>query len=159
MSIRPKIPKAGRAVLLDANPLSLLTQPPGKSQEVIDCQAWLMAMRRAGATVYLPEITDYELRRELLRAGQAASITRLNSLRRSTRYLPITTRAMRIAASLWANARNLGRPTAPDLSLDADVILAAQALALGVADVVIATSNPGHLARYIHALPWQQIPT
>jgi hypothetical protein len=50
-----------------------------------------------------------------------------------------------------------GRPTAPDLSLDADVILAAQALTLGVPGVVVATSNAAHLRRYVPALPWRQI--
>ena len=65
--------------------------------------------------------------------------------------------AMRLAAELWAQARNTGRPTASDADLDADVILAAQALTLGVADVVVATTNPGHIARFVPAEFWQNI--
>ena len=126
---------------------------------MIDCQGWFDAIRRAGVTVYVPEIADYELRRELLRAGQTASVARLDNLREGTHYLPITTRAMKLAAAFWANARNQGRPTAPDLSLDADMILAAQAVALGASDLVVATSNPCHLNRYVPALLWRQIMT
>jgi len=152
-------PSARRVVVLDTSPLSRLTERPGKSQEVIDCHTWFEGLQRAGFPVCLPEIADYELRRELLRAGQRASITRLDELQQRTHYLPITTSVMRLAAAFWATARNLGRPTARDESLDADVILAAQALSIGTPNVVIATSNPGHLARYVDALPWREIPT
>ena len=56
---------------------------------------------------------------------------------------PITTSVMQRAASLWADARNSGIPTAADPSLDGDVILAAQALgvATGGEAVVVATTN------------------
>jgi predicted nucleic acid-binding protein len=144
-------------VVLDTSPLSILAERPGKSQEVIDCHAWFASVQRSGATIYLPEIADYELRRELRRAGQEASVIRLNELKHTIHYVPITTATMLLAADLWAMVRRQGRPTAPDLSLDADVILAAQALTLGNPDLVIATSNPGHLARFITAMPWRQI--
>lgn len=63
------------------------------------------------------------------------------------------------AAEFWAKARQQGRPTAPDLALDADVILAAQAtiLARQGDPVVIATTNVGHLARFASAQHWQHI--
>jgi len=41
--------------------------------------------------------------------------------------------------------------------VDGDVILAAQATTLGVADVVVATTNVGHLSRFVAAEIWQQI--
>jgi predicted nucleic acid-binding protein len=111
----------------------------------------------AGVRVVIPEITDYELRRELLRAGKVASVRRLDALAQATEYLPINTTAMRRAAELWALARQQGQPTAADNTIDADMILAAQALTLGAPQVVVATSNVGHLARFVPAEPWQNI--
>ena len=144
-------------VLLDAGPLGMLTQRPGYSQDVFDCQAWFEMCESAKVPIYLPEIADYEVRRELLRARKTASVARLDAMRDRTRYLPITTAAMRLAATLWATARQQGRPTAPDDSLDADMILSAQALDLGMSGLVIATSNPRHLSRFDPARPWREI--
>ncbi|MEO7718666.1 MAG: hypothetical protein ABIY70_20910 [Capsulimonas sp.] len=63
------------------------------------------------------------------------------------------------AADLWAQARNAGQPTGDPKKLDIDVILAAQALTLDapIADIVIATSNVGHLARFTTADLWTNI--
>lgn len=51
------------------------------------------------------------------------------------------------AAEFWATARKKGKKSADDASLDADMILAAQAEALGGEDgrPVIATTNVRHL--------------
>ena len=144
-----------RAVLLDSAPLGLLTAPPRKLQAQA-CSRWLASLTAARVRVIVPEITDYELRRELLRAGKPTSVRRLDALARSTEYLPITTVAMRRAAELWAQARQQGLPTAADNTIDCDVILAAQALTLGV-PVVVATTNLGHLSRFVPAELWQQI--
>jgi hypothetical protein len=65
---------------------------------------------------------------------------------------------MRRAAELWALARQQGQPTAADTDLDADVILAAQALTLTASTVIVATTNVGHLARFVSAELWQNIP-
>jgi predicted nucleic acid-binding protein len=105
----------------------------------------------------IPEITDFELRRELLRARKIASIQRLDELSQVTEYLPLTTAAMRHAAEIWAVARQQGKPTSPDPALDVDVILAAQALSLRDPDVIVATTNVGHLSRYVRADIWQNI--
>lgn len=74
-------------------------------------------------------------------------------------YIPITTKEMRLAAHFWARLRRTGKPTAPNDALDGDVILAAQAaalLALGE-DVIVATTNPHHLARLVPAAQWDTI--
>lgn len=72
-----------------------------------------------GMSVYVPEIADYELRRELLRIKSSRSITRLDQLKVRLNYAPITTEAMLNAAELWAAARHAGKPTADEKALDA----------------------------------------
>ena len=84
---------------------------------------------------------------------------RLNQLKADLGYVAITTATMLQAEAYWAQLRQEGKPTAPDLALDGDVILAAQAaLLIGIGhDVVIATTNVGHLARLVPAEEWQKI--
>jgi predicted nucleic acid-binding protein len=113
----------------------------------------------AGHKLYIPEVIDYELRRELLRVGKVRGIARLDGLKTILRYLPITTPAMLHAADLWAMTRRTGIPTGDPKKLDIDVILAAQALTSAVpADsLVVATSNVSHLSRFVIADQWTQI--
>ncbi|MEG3878435.1 nuclease [Microcoleus sp. herbarium7] len=118
---------------------------------------WLQAHITSGNRTIIPEISDYEVRRELLRANKIKGISRLDDLAKSIEYLPITTSAMHQAAKLWAEARQQGQPTAGDKTIDGDMILVAQAITLGSPDVVIATTNVGHLSRFIKAELWQNI--
>jgi predicted nucleic acid-binding protein len=71
-----------------------------------------------GYRVIVPEIADYEVRRELLRANKTTGLARLNALGGSLEYLPLTTDAMHQAASFWAQSRQQGRPTSVDAALD-----------------------------------------
>jgi hypothetical protein len=73
------------------------------------------------------ELADYEVRRELLRAGKDQGLGRLDALKGMLGYAPITTPVMLKAAAFWATARKMGRQSASDASLDADMILVAQA--------------------------------
>ncbi|MEG4067838.1 hypothetical protein QUA42_10845 [Microcoleus sp. Pol11C2] len=75
-----------------------------------------------------PEITDYEVRRELIRARKAAGIRRLDELKSQFPYRDLTTEVMLLVAQLWADSRRRGRPTTEPNALDGDVILAAQAI-------------------------------
>ncbi|MCC5647713.1 nuclease [Nostoc sp. CHAB 5824] len=88
----------------------------------------------SGSRVIIPEIADYEVRRELLRANQVKGIARLYELSQLLEYLPITTIAMRQAALFWAQARQQGQPTAGDKTIDGDIILVAQAVTIIGAD-------------------------
>ncbi|NCJ06751.1 nuclease [Synechococcales cyanobacterium C] len=110
-----------------------------------------------GNRVLIPEIADYEVRRELFRAHKTKGVSRLDELAKILEYLPITTTAMHQAALLWAQARQQGQPTAGDKTIDGDMILIAQAMNLAIPDVVIATTNVGHLSRFIAAELWQNI--
>jgi hypothetical protein len=145
-------------VLLDAGPLGMITNPKS-SPENEACKNWFATLAYNGVEVVIPEIADYEVRRELLRAGKDRGLGRLNALKGMLEYAPITTSVMLKAAEFWATARNVGRQSADDASLDADMILAAQAGALVRAgdETVIATTNVRHLALFASARIWREI--
>jgi hypothetical protein len=145
-----------RVVLLDAGPLGLVTNPKYSPQSFA-CAQWLTSLVENDVRVIVPEIADYEVRRELLRANKKRGIERLDALARFLEYLPLNTAAMRQAAAFWALARQKGKPTADDRTIDGDMILAGQAMALSVSEIVIATTNVGHLARLVPAQRWQEI--
>lgn len=146
-----------RIVVLDTGPLGFVTHP--RADENREAVAWLKELNAGGVLVRVPEICDYELRRELLRRGATTGVRRLDELGRVAGYVPITTGAMLLAAELWGRARREGYPTAADPALDADVILAAQASLLSGNgnDVVVATTNVGHLSRFVAAEEWREI--
>ena len=147
-----------RVVLLDTAPLGLVTNPR-RTPETLSCNRWLEMLLINGIHVSIPEIADYEVRRELLRAGKTTGLRHLDRLQQTLDYLPLTTETMLKAAEFCAQVRRQGQPTADTHALDGDVILAAQAailIALGE-DVVVATTNVGHLARLVPAKAWQNI--
>jgi len=144
-----------RAVILDTGPLGRVTHPKAQP-EVTE---WYQRCLEEGIQFVVPEIADYELRRELVRADLKESIRRLDALGEAVRYAPLTTSVMRRATELWARMRDEHTPTADDKALDGDVILAAQAEALAgdYGEVVIATENVGHLDRMVPARKWSDI--
>lgn len=146
-------------VLLDSGPVGVLSNPLASS-ETSRCREWLDGLLRANTFVFVPEIADYEVRRELLLGGRADSVERLEDLIDRVGYLRIDTTAMRRAAELWAAARKRGQPTADRAALDGDVILAAQAQILSESTgqgLVVATANVRHLAQFVDARRWQEI--
>jgi predicted nucleic acid-binding protein len=143
-------------VILDTGPLGLVTNPK-QTGENLACYQWLEGLVAQERRIIIPEIADYEIRRELLRADKTKGLSRLETVISTLEYLPITTEAMRKAAELWAEARKEGKQTAGDAALDGDVILVAQVVTLGLSDVVIATTNVGHLSRFISAKAWRDI--
>jgi predicted nucleic acid-binding protein len=146
-------------VLLDSGPLGWVTNP-NLSPQSLACTRWLSELRIALVPVLVPEIADYEVRRELLRSNKHAGLLRLDALAATAGYLPISTAVMRRAAQLWADARGRGRPTADPHALDGDVILAAQAQLLAEEEgdeVIVATTNPRHLDQFVPARRWQEI--
>jgi predicted nucleic acid-binding protein len=139
-----------RPVILDAGPLGRIAHPR-PNQEVI---TWLEHLVMKGIVVIIPEIADYEVRRNLLLADLTKSIDRLDFLKHTLVYLPLNTGVMLKAAELWAEARKVARPTADVKALDGDVILAAQALDIGA---IIATENVSHLSRFVEAQHWKDL--
>ena len=132
---------------------------PKSSPENEACKDWLANLVSKGVEVVIPEIADYEVRRELLRAGKERGLGRLDALKGMLGYAPITTTVMLKAAEFWAQARRMGRQSADDASLDADMILAAQAMATASDgdQTVIATTTVRHLALFSSAHIWREI--
>ena len=87
-----------RTIVLDSGPLGLVTNLGG-SKQAAACGRWLWNAAEGGATVMVPEIADYEVRRELIRARRSAGIDRLDAFIDAVEYLAITTPAMRQAAT------------------------------------------------------------
>lgn len=142
-------------ILLDSSPLGALSHPTPD----VGIVQWAAACSAAGHKFYVPEVIDYEVRRELLRANKQAGISNLDTLKAVFRFLPITSPTMLLAADLWAKSRQGGQPTGDPKKLDIDVILAAQALTLGIptGDLIVATSNAAHLSRFVPADLWSKI--
>jgi predicted nucleic acid-binding protein len=149
-----------QVLFLDSGPLGLLTHPQ-RSAEVLAITEWLTRCLLSSRRVIVPAIVYYELKRELLRANKGIGVARLDAFvaARPGRYLPLSDEALRLAAALWAKARQEGQPTADPKALDIDVIIAAQALSFGAgsSEVIVATTNPKHLARFITAKNWNEI--
>jgi predicted nucleic acid-binding protein len=147
-----------KILLLDAGPLGTASSPNFSANNMA-FNRWLHDQLALGVRVGIPEVADYEVRRELIRSGRTNSVLRLDSLQNKFDYWPVTTSIMRRAAELWAQARNHGRPTADALSLDADVIIAAQASLLidDGDEAIIVTTNPKHLSFFVPAARWQDI--
>ncbi len=147
-------------IFLDAGPLDIITNPK-RTPDTIAAARWVFDMEAAGHRFLVPAIADYELRRELIRAGKTRGIARLNAFNTAEpdRFLSVTDAALRRAADLWARARNAGTATADPKELDADVLIAAQALDIGLpsSDFIIATGNLGHLAQFVPADLWTNI--
>jgi predicted nucleic acid-binding protein len=156
-------------ILLDAGPLGLVTHPAG-GEDARLCKDWFEDELRAGSRIRIPAISDYEVRRELVRAGRRKSLQKLDDLIHQLGYIPLLEDTIRTAAELWADARRKGLPTSSEAALDADCLLAAQARtflslnrshrwikltrderAQGV-NIAIATTNAGHLGRYANVI-------
>ena len=149
-----------KAIILDSGPLGLIVHPRGSSESE-KCVNWLLSMLKKGLRIFIPEIADYELRREMILNDNLNGIKKLDDLKRTIDYIQINTETMLYAAELWAQIRKKGKPTADKNSLDIDVILAAQARFV-MSDIIkdeiiIATTNVGHLSLFVNAEKWENI--
>ena len=154
-----------RVIVLDTFPLSCTGKREPASGIPLtlseECHAWIKACDAAGHWIVAPSICYYEVLREMERLGAASQINRIQNFCFATpeRFLSITDEHLESAAKLWAKARNQGTPTASAASLDADVILMSQVQSLGLAtdQIVVATTNVGHLSLFVPAQLWTTI--
>lgn len=150
-----------RLIVLDAGVVGLLCSSPSLTK-VRACRQWSKSQERAGTRFFLSDLTFFEVERELLRIKARAKLARLDDLASSTIPIIVSRAAWRKAAEFWASLRQSGKPTASPDALDGDAILAAVAATVGGPgdEVVIATTNAGHLVRFpgIDARIWEDIP-
>lgn len=148
-------------IILDTFPTSSTGKLLGKIPTLLDrCQQWIGACETAGHRMIVPAISYYEALREMEMRRATGQIARLKTFCLTTnRFLPLTTNHLELAAQLWGQTRRAGQPTADPQALDGDVILAAQAIALGFppSQFIIATTNPGHITRYAPCDLWTNI--
>ena len=82
------------------------------------------------------------------------SLERFESFSKLLGYLPVNTNVFKIAEELWAKARVNGYPSASNDSLDADVLLAAQAIDIKAS---VITENVKHLKNYVETYHWKHL--
>lgn len=138
-------------LLLDSSILAKVVRPAVEEYKPI-VAAVNRLLEDTRFEVSVPEIVDYELRRKLLHVGNRRhhgkkwaldALAYLDALV-AVAYIPLTTEAMRLAATLWAQTRADGQLRGTEESLDVDVILAAQAQHTGGQ---IITTNERHFWR------------
>ncbi len=144
--------------LFDTRPLGMVAHPRGTARTRA-CKDWFRAALMAGLRFAVPEIADYEVRRELTRIGSARGLAKLDEIAETFSFLPVDRSVWLRAADLWARARNAGIPTAADAALDGDVILAATAqVAAEQGDqVIVVSANTRHLGRFVDAKTWESL--
>ena len=148
-------------ILLDSGPVGLLAHSRSTESPARECNEWARRLLQVGHRLIVPEIIDYEVRRELIRLGNQRALLRLNQLPITLGFHEVSPEVLRRAAYFWAEARRSGKPTAHPHSLDIDMILAGHAATAGVQhpleQVLIATTNVQHLRHFADALEWASI--
>lgn len=134
-----------KAILVDSTPLGQITHPKVKPE----IREWLEKINQQNINLLIPEIVDYELRRQLLLNNRFKSIARLDALIKN-RLVLINRETILKACELWAWIRQQGLPTADSNNIDGDVILSAQAILQKqfYQEVTIVTENVKHLSRF-----------
>lgn len=143
-------------VALDTGVLGLFCAP----KENRELEQWAAGLLTRGRRIVIPDICDYELRREMVRLRAERSVERLDALAERFDYEVIRPEALRLAAEFWALVRNDGQKTADDAALDGDCVLAAQATLCARENgrpLVVATTNVKHLERVVRAQEWAAI--
>ena len=146
-----------KVVLVDSTPLGQITHPKIKPE----VRNWLQNLNNQEIQLLIPEIVDYELRRQLLLNNRIKSIKRLDNLIKD-RLIFINRETILKACELWAWIRQQGLPTADKENIDGDVILSAQAILQKEMydEVIIITENVKHLSRFcsygISVIKWSE---
>lgn len=134
-------------LILDAGPLGGLCSRSPRYHPFRTWVARAIASRRH--QVFLHAVADFEVRRELLRQNLLASVERLDALRSALVVITPSEETYLDASRFWADARRAGRPGAPDESIDADLIIAADAASYGA---TVVTENVRHFHGFVRII-------
>jgi predicted nucleic acid-binding protein len=147
-------------VLLDSGPLSKYSNPKsGKNNDL--CKQRVNDLLAKGVEVKVPEVADYELRRQLklnkLLTQNTKGLERLDAVIRALGLVTLTSRAIDMATDLWAAVRK--KQGKSDEGIDADVLIAAQAIleAEHGDSVKVATTNKKHFDGIVPFLDWTNL--
>ena len=83
-------------ILLDASPLAAISHP----QASLEIVSWFFSHLRQGNQIIVSELADYEVRRELIRAGKTQGIRRLDAFQRTLSMCPVSSSVLRRAAEV-----------------------------------------------------------
>jgi predicted nucleic acid-binding protein len=143
-------------VLLDTGVLGLVTHPRADGGR--PCVEWMRDLIAADVKFVIPQICDYELRREYVLQGSSRALTKLDDLLTVLEFACVDSPIWRAAADMWARCRREGSPLASSEALDGDVILIATTIKVARTDqTVVATTNVKHLEKFVDARQWADI--
>lgn len=131
-------------ILLDSAPLGYLCNP----RNIEKTRFFKNKLKDLEVILYLPEIIDYELRRNLELEGFSKSINLLDQFRQRHQILWLESDDFLKAAELWSWCRKEGYATTENKGIDIDVILVSQALSQlrNFYKVIILTADIGDLS-------------
>jgi predicted nucleic acid-binding protein len=154
-----------RVALIDSGPLNEIVKP----QPSVDVSRWLKFIDEKRIAIRVPEIIDYELRREIVLQcligtnDSYKSLHKLNKYRQTKRFISINPSVtLTDACEIWAKLREKGQGTSDNKNIDVDVILAAQAISMknDFDEVIIVTGNLSDIQRFcyldIQVWDWKQ---
>ncbi len=156
-------------VILDSNILGLIIAPlstnfekeEGKYKQARECIYWFQNLLSRGAYVTVPDICDYEIRRELIRINSFESLDNLKGLRNVINFQELTFNVLTEAAEIWAIARNSNQPNKSIQNIDVDCIIAAHWRLLKNEypgrEVIVATENIKDFQSFSDCSSWKNI--
>jgi len=102
------------AVVLDSTPLGLLCHPR-QPPPVVACRQWITHLLAAGRRVIVPEIADYEVRREFFGWAARSHWQTWTATGLNLSTFPLRRPRCDGAAELWSQARTLVSRRRPPL--------------------------------------------
>src|SRR5260370_37141990 len=98
------------AVVLDSTPLGILCHPRNPPHARA-CRQWIGDLLATRRRVIVPEIADYEVRRELVLRNSGIALSNLDQLGQRLQYGPLPTAPRPLRAALGGAAPRSGKPT------------------------------------------------